>query len=388
MSAAVSRPAPIARVELRRGSPLQGGKNFSRIAWWLLLLEVLLIPLLLTRFLPGQALDWNLWKGLIAKLASSPEFWAMAALLPPVTLYAWAVKRHERLIISDAGLEYRSPFQGWLSPFQNFQPGWTLSWPQISAAGLLPPRSAQRPIEWKIVLLTKPQSRELLPLSWIDTAAATSGGLKLKDLLYRSPAVAAAVHASPLVRALQARGYDLGDAGALTLPRAFDLLQDTRSRILLALLAATGAYLLLDAFINPYIFVLPPAPPPYVAAAVTAGVLGWFIGRGLPALEHAVLTGLWAAAAAGAMHCGMLRANALTDTDGPKRHVYRQVSAGRYAPLETDLPPLEFAAPREFWASTPTDSEREFELTRGALDFWQVDMRPLQKEMREFFEKR
>ncbi|MCK7509538.1 MAG: hypothetical protein MZV70_39540 [Desulfobacterales bacterium] len=50
-------------------------------------------------------------------------------------------------------------------------------------------------------------------------------------------------------------------------------------------------------------------------------------------------------------------------------------------------PALEFPGHHEYWAQFKPGSVHQFELRRGGLGFYQLNMRPLEKALREYYER-
>lgn len=148
-----------------------------------------------------------------------------------------------------------------------------------------------------------------------------------------------------------------------------------------------GAYAVGDTFfLSPWIYVGTPPPGPFLAAGVVGLLLAQALGRGAPPLERWAVAGLFAVAVAGAVYPALLRVNAATDPDGAAGYRFRQTGIGEFRSVDHDsIPTLRFSDEREFWAQTEVGSERVFVLARGALGFWQLDMRPVHMDMRLYY---
>ncbi len=378
-------------LELKRGLPgMQGGLISSPAGLMTVVLLLPMLSLVLLYILRDDPSKASLLGHLGKAVMKDPQMLLILGLLPLVLGYLWAMDAWERLLITDSSIRYRSPMHGPFKVLQKLQPDWELNWKDVKAIGLAKPEALQRPIQWRLTLVAGAQTKVLEPMSWVQVRDQGGVPLTFQDLLRRRQgAIETAVMQSALVKAVTARGYDLGyRADQIATPAAFNLLSDKRSVTLLWMLAALGGYGLLDAFFNPYIYAVPPSVGPYLAAAVLAGAIGFHIGQGLPRLEQAMLALLVAGVAAFANHCLLLRINEFTDSDGPATYRYRMTAAGSYQPMAAELPPLEFVAPREFWAHFTVGSERDFVMVRGALGFWQVNMGPLKEEMSRFYERK
>lgn len=148
-----------------------------------------------------------------------------------------------------------------------------------------------------------------------------------------------------------------------------------------------GGYAVLDTyFISPWIYVGSPPTGPLLAAGSIGLAVALLGGRGAPQMERYAIAGLLALSAAGAVYPALLRVNAATDPDGAAGYRFRQTAVGEFRAVDhPEIPAVRFDGEREFWAQTEVGSEREFVLARGSLGFWQLDMRPVQMDMRLYY---
>ena len=105
----------------------------------------------------------------------------------------------------------------------------------------------------------------------------------------------------------------------------------------------------------------------------------------VPAFEIIVVAGLSGITLGCALHPGLLRLNQLTDVDGLQRYAYRLVSNKRFAPLRGGLPTLHFTKYDDYWAQLKVGSIHQFELRRGGLGFYQVNMAPIKIAVRNYY---
>ena len=79
--------------------------------------------------------------------------------------------------------------------------------------------------------------------------------------------------------------------------------------------------------------------------------------------------------------------NAWTDPIGPQTYRYTLAERDVRA-AEEDVPDLVFDISSDYWDQFEPGDARSFELRRGGLAFYQVNMRPVYAEQREFYNAR
>lgn len=353
------------------------------------LAALFVLPFLLVLIIAWGEPDF--WESVREKIVSDPRFWIILVGVPLVAGFFWFTIRHERLILTSSGIEYRSPFRGPLGFLRALKPDWRLGWGEIDSAELrkgarLPRKNVHNR---KLYLHVRHgETRTLQPYAWYalpDEAGLGIPGLSRLD----DERFMAAVRASPLYRVMAERGL-LEEAREMQkdargakpdLPLArypgggFDLGSHPGTIALLAGLTLLGGYAVADTFfVSPWRYAEWPPAGPFLAAAIGAAVVAYLVTGAAPTLERWALTALFAAAAAGAVYPALLRVNAATDADGASAYRYRQVAAGHFQPVDIQhMPDLHFSHGWEFWQSLPDGGEREFRLARGALEFWQLD---------------
>ena len=90
-------------------------------------------------------------------------------------------------------------------------------------------------------------------------------------------------------------------------------------------------------------------------------------------------------ALAAALYPGLLRVNQLTDRGGLVSHRYALQADLSLKPVEDGLPVLRFPRYADYWAHFARGSLHEFALRRGGLGFYQVDMAPVNEDMRAWY---
>jgi len=372
----------------RRTHLLNAGYNrtFAGLMALLVLVPLALSGLLL--YLAGDAGLAEACRKALQAVIEDPLLVAALVLLPIVLAYLWVVMRHERLLITDQGIEYRSALRGPLSFLGGLRPGWRLGWSDIESVSLSESGSRPQMLQWWRLSLkpARGPARRVAPYVWYSVP--DRAGLKLSQVTrFDRGMCRRAVQNSPLYRAIKARMEIERDESPSALAEGFDLWSHKGLTVAVVGFFLVGAYAVGDAFFaSPWVYLEAPPPGPFLAAGVVGLVLAQALGRGAPSLERWAVAGLFAVAAAGAVYPALLRVNAATDPDGAIAYRFEQTGSGEFRSVDhPGMPALQFDGEREFWAQTEVGSEREFVLARGSLDFWQLDMRPVQMDMRLFY---
>ena len=160
------------RLELRRRMFLM-----SRTQRWALVASVLLIlavmaasAVLLFRNTPhGDRVAAAMWDGVRNKFVAHPLDTLLHSLPLLVVIlhssYLLLAARRERLILTPAGMEYRSPLPGAL---QGLRPSWSLRWSQIRSATLKSLLYGRGPQVVSLELDAGTRKVKLYPYHWVD----------------------------------------------------------------------------------------------------------------------------------------------------------------------------------------------------------------------------
>lgn len=360
---------------------------------------VLLLPIVLVAILlvvGAQSLPEGTIGELLAmvksELASEPALLIGLAVAPVLAVVIWLQLRHERLVVSDQGIEYRSPFRGPLGFLHGLYPDWRLAWSEIESIALS--EGGTRPQQlpwWRLIFKARGgKDRRIAPYNWYRLP--DDAGLGIAELgTADAKRCRRAVRESPLYRVLEERALlDLEGEVPAAASTQYDLSSHKGLWALVIGFFVLGGYAVADtAFLTPWRYLEWPAPDYFFLTAVVAAVVAWLVSRGAPKLERWAVVGLFAGAAAGAVYPALLRINAATDRDGVSAYRYRQVEVGRFEPVDRpDIPRLEFNRGVEYWESLEHGGELEFRLARGALKFWQLDLSEVRAEQRAFYRAR
>jgi hypothetical protein len=166
----------------------------------------------------------------------------------------------------------------------------------------------------------------------------------------------------------------------------FYLERSPRAQALLALFVLGAAYFLFEQLSSVHRYaggaLAPLAGVAALGAAVALAAFAWLRAGAVPSRESLGLACALGATLSVAAYWGALRVNALTDADGPSLHTYVKQQGPRWIPVEDGLPPLEFTTDLDYWADFAPGRTLEFSLHRGALGFWQLDLRPIREDQR------
>ena len=372
----------------------------QRAGLWILIIVTLLVVLILATllWLPGlligKAVDPPaLWDRLVENMSKDWfklfEFALLITAAVSQVLYMTLAQKRERLILTSLGIQYVSPLP---AAIQFLRPSWSLPWSQVRRIEFKPSGLTARPEFAVIVLDAGTRKHKLRPYMWVDPV--TFQGPSLKDRLRMSrpdpTIIMAEVMNSAIMQFLQ------------MLPNVKIAQPDTnhfghfaleKNRVALGMVIAFFAFAIY-AFADAIIF-YPETyaeEPPYDVFAASALALAlcaaWAMRRAsVPTAENLVVAAMTGAAFGAALYPGMLRVNDLTDTSGLIPYEYKMVEPARFVPLQAGLPELRFPERHgEFWASQNTGQVEKFELRKGGLGFYQINMAPVYDRIQAHYE--
>lgn len=110
----------------------------------------------------------------------------------------------------------------------------------------------------------------------------------------------------------------------------------------------------------------------------------------IPVLENIVLSFFLSCSVGLATPQVMLRINQLTDQHGLKAYPYHLTDSLGFTPVGdfTDLPELYFPGNKDYWSQLDKNAVHEFELRKGGLGFYQVNMAPVYVKMRKYYQEK
>lgn len=378
-------PSNLQRIEFRKSTMYDlRPEQFRRVALIVVLFISIFISMIYTAGIDANTF-WH-------KLLSGPDrfkgpLWLM--IFAAYLLHSYLTARHERLMLTSEGIQYRSPWQGNWSLVQRFQPDWSLRWTEIESLQLWGPKNGLNPDMYKVVAKCRNGvERRLVVVSWMNGTANTPvPKLHFMDLLRGfNKAMDQKVRSSPLIKALEARGYSFGTIHEM--PRPLELKSIDGHLGLKTLLMASTVMAPVAAFdwnLTPYAYV---GNPPFILLAVVfvaALLIAELLSRGAPQIFRFWIALVFAVSATALAYPGLMRINAWTAGSEPARYRYLQTRPGVYQPLQSGLPELVFNENTDFWAQFRPGSEHEFVLIQGALLFYQYDFSDVHSEMHDYY---
>jgi hypothetical protein len=304
--------------------------------------------------------------------------------------------KYERLILDEAGIRYQSALP---QALRGLLPEWSVRWSQVRAARIGVPRLGHHPNLAMLELDVAPTKRKIFVLRWVpaDSAGTTAtpddhpswrdrffagiGSKRDVEWMWKE------VEESPLVRYARQAGLAITTDRSRGIGYGFSLESNRHALVGAVLVIALLCYAVVDLAVNEEIYAV---DPPLVlfavggSIAVLAGLL-WFASVGVPRAEVFGLSLLLGGAVGFALYPGALRLNAATDSEGLRSYDYRLTSYVVFSPLDSKMPVLEFPGDADYWRQFSLGTVHPFDLRKGGLGFYQVDMGPVHAKMHDYF---
>ena len=178
--------------------------------------------------------------------------------------------------------------------------------------------------------------------------------------------------------------------GNMSAEAGFALEKNSFSLIAMVLIALLGLYALIDYMLNLEAFVIEPDLIEIVLLSFMVTVGSYLVlkkGR-IPVTESLGLAVILGVVSGLATPPVLLRLNQLTDNDGLITYQYLLNNELKLVPLENlegDLPVLYFPDNKEYWEHFEDNTQHDISLRKGGLGFYQVNMSPIYKDMREYY---
>lgn len=386
------------RLELRQRMYIQS--RAQRMAFWVagaLMLSTVVAILVLVVYLAARAGKdpAAVLQTMLDRFASKPWDTALHLLLLVAVMlqvfYMFRAHQHERLILSSTGIEYRSPLPAAL---QALRPSWSLAWGQIRSVTLSSILPGHGPQTVQLELDGGSRKAKLFPWQWVDPQhhQPVSPWQQARQWQRATPeAVSAAIHDSAILRYLAAALPHLApQPGARLASASFALEKNPRSLAVVIAFFVLLLYALADSFVVGHeTYAGAPPVSGFVAAGVLAAVAAavWMLRAKVPTAEGMIVALLFGGALGAAGYPGALRINAITDAEGLRKYEYQLTREGQLEPLTAGLPTLAFPKYYEYWEQFPPGSHHEFELRKGGLGFYQLNMQPVREALREFYHR-
>jgi len=324
-------------------------------------------------------------KGMVFALAATP------LLLVFFLVLAFGSRHRERLILTETGVEFRSPLPG---PLNFLHRDWSLQWIEVRRAWIGPIFKFAGGQFTSLFFETGNKRRRILLYPWVDPRHYRPRTLR-KEKAYidalqkqQGPEYEALTTESSVVRYIAEHVRGIKIESAPTGSAGFALEKNPWSLGVLVLFFLLVAYTLVDAFVLiGEIYVTRPAYEAFAAGGLVAAIVATRLlrARGVPNLESSVLGVLLGTAIGCAVYPGALRLNQWTDSAGLRIHTYQSQGQGRFTPLDESLPELHFEDYPEYWREFGAGEDRDFELRRGGLGFYQLNMAPILDDIAAYY---
>jgi hypothetical protein len=359
----------------------------------LLLFAIAVILLYLTAAKSGKPVDWH---ALLTKSLSKLQedyvrlFLFAFAILGSVLqiFYIVLARRWERLKLDELGISYVSPLP---KSLQFLHPSWSLQWSQIQRIEFKPRTYTGRSELVTLVFRTGLRERSLRPCMWVDAATYRSPPLKKQLHLGRPKPeeVLARVSDSAVIQFIRTHTHLTVESPDLRKIKPYALESNPVALAFVALFFVSLAYAFIDALIlNPESYVAQPPYGVYVLGGLTVSAIAvWLMRRvEVPIAESVVVAVLTGTAFGALLYPGLLRINQLTDSEGLHSYEYRMVRPCYFVSERQGLPELQFPnRHREFWSQYDSGAIEEFELRKGGLDFYQINMKPIYERIENYY---
>jgi hypothetical protein len=343
--------------------------------------------------------DWD-WDSIVKafraflKRAPVDQQIEVVLLVLVTVVHPWYLRRaskFERLHLDPTGIRYASPLP---KSLRFLRPDWSLQWSHVREIRIVVPKAMFHPNLVMLEIDAGPVKRKLQALYWSGDAEGKTAQAKTwreRFLLGFRPArerdgSLRQVEQSPLVRYAKEAGVKVtsGDAQG---PSGFALEKHRHALVAMALVLLFLCYGVLDLALNEEIHAVQPPLVLFVLAGAVATLASmiWLVSAGVPRLETLGLSLLLGGAIGFALYPGALRLNEATDAEGLRGYEYRLTAYVVFVPVDTNLPVLRFPRDADYWGQFKLGTTHRFELRKGGLGFYQVNMQPVHAKMREYF---
>jgi multidrug transporter EmrE-like cation transporter len=311
-------------------------------------------------------------------------------------VHFWHVRRaskYERLHLDHSGISYKSPLP---DAFRSLQPDWSVQWSQVREVRIVVPKVMFHPNLAALEIDAGPVKKKLQALQWsaVDSEgkATEAGSVPWRESFFSGMGgsremakTLRAVEESDIVRYARQAGVKVTTGEGSVSGFALESHRHALVATVLALLLL--GYAIVDIAISQESYAV---DPPFVlfalggAIAVLVGML-WLASAGVPRAETLGLSLLLGGMVGLALYPGLLRLNEATDSEGLRDCEYRLTAYVVFSPVNSQLPVLEFDKDGQYWRQFALGTTHKFELRKGGLGFYQVNMAPVYAKLREYY---
>lgn len=301
-------------------------------------------------------------------------------LIVPVIWTVFRIAAQSRVELTDSGIRFASGVPEWLRT----QTDWELSWGDIQSVELQRPPFAH-PLNTIVVFNSGGTLRRLQPWQWVTSDTEK---VKLGQMVRgRSKKQHALIAKTPLVTELRSRGKLPAEPNKAPVAEN-DLRRAGKASITVAVaFVGAVAYFILDSYfgLQEYYAGTPPWQW-HFAIGLIATVMVWLaLNQAKPGSAEALLVALLFGAGMGlAAYPGLLRLNAWLDQAGLVSHEYTLGQSDTWT-TSGEPPDLVFDIGSRYWNQFEPGQVKTFQVRRGGLGFYQINMAPIYQEQKAFY---
>ncbi len=344
--------------------------------------------------------DWDsfakAFRGFLKQLPVDRQIEGVA-LVVVTGVHLWYLRRaskHERLHLDQVGMRYQSPLP---KSLRALRPDWSLQWSQVREIRVVVPKATFHPNLVMLEIDAGPIKRKLQALPWSGDAEGKTAGAenipwRERFFLGFRPArerdrTLRQVEQSPLVRYAKEAGARVTASDVQGIGSGFALEKNRHALVAAVLVLLFLCYGVVDLALNEEIHAVELPLVLFVLAGAIAALASmiWLVSAQVPRIETLGLSLLLGGAIGFALYPGVLRLNEATDTEGLRAYEYRLTEYVVFSPVDPNLPVLRFPRDADYWRQFKLGTTHQFELRKGGLGFYQVNMQPVHARMREYF---
>ncbi len=306
--------------------------------------------------------------------------------------HLWYLRRaskFERLHLDQVGMRYESPLP---KSLRALHPDWSLQWSQVREIRIVVPKVGLHRYLIMLEIDAGPVKRKLRALHWSGDAGAESLPWRERFFLGFRPAreresILRQVEQSTVVRYAREAGVKVTTGEAQGIGYSFALENNRHALAAVMLVLLLIGYCVVDFALNEEIYAVDPPLMLFVLAGAIAALASmvWLASADVPRTETLGLSLLLGGAIGFALYPGVLRLNEATDAEGLRTYEYRLTAYVVFSPADPNLPVLRFEGYADYWRQFKLGTTHSFELRKGGLGFYQVNMQPVRVKMREYF---
>jgi hypothetical protein len=298
------------------------------------------------------------------------------------------------VFLDETGIRYQSSLP---EALRFLQPSWSLQWSQLRELRVAVPGATYQHLTLFEFNAGQVKRRLQQALLWVPVDATGQAAFpeepakKERFFTFRlstpdsSEEMLRRVERSPIVRYTKQAGVKVSITGIR--PPGFAL-ESNRHTLAAAILGiALLVYGVADIALYDESYAVAPPLGLFALGGVVAALAGmlWLAFAGAPRAETLGLALLLGGATGLALYSGALRLNEATDSEGLHTYEYRLTRYSVFEPVDPKLPPLDFSDFTDYWGQFKLGTIHRFELRKGGLGFYQVNLAPVRERMRAYF---